>query len=152
MFLRSVAIAASENTLDAAAVIAATHEPTDPKTRDFFGMMGRYVAMHGDAVPEVAFERFPNLMLLDVANLYLPAAFDGGWIGGPHDIGSAPRLGDELRDLATVLGVDTAATEWWNAGELIEDGPRCRALYNLQVLGEACALSASASLPIAVAG
>ncbi len=133
-------------------MIAATHEPKDSETRDFFVMMKRYVAMHRDTVPRVAFERFPNLMLLDIANLYLPDGFEGGWIGGPHDIGSAPRLADELRDLATVLGVNTTVMEWWKAGELIEDGPRSRALYNLQVLGEACALSASARLPIAVAG
>jgi hypothetical protein len=152
MFLRSVAIAASDKTLDAPAVIAATHEPGDPETRDFFAMMGRYVAIHHEAVPAVAFERFPNLMLLDIANVYLPVAFEGGWIGGPHDIGSAPRLAAELRDLAAVLGVDTTVVEWWKTRELIEYGPRSRALYNLHVLGEACALSASASLPIAVAG
>jgi hypothetical protein len=91
-------------------------------------------------------------MVLDVANLYIPAAFEGAWLGGPQDIGSAPRLADELRDLATVLGIDTSAAEWWKTGELREDGPRMRSLYNLHVLGEACALSASSGLPIDVAG
>ena len=151
MFLRSVAIAASRNTLDAAQVIAETHDPKLGR-REFFDKMEPFVEAYRGVVPAVAMERFPNVIQLDIANLYLPAAFAGCWVGGPLDIGSAPRFAHELRDLATVLGVDTTVTEWWKTRELNEDGPRRRSLYNLQLLGEACALSAAATLPILVAG
>lgn len=150
LFLRTVAIAASDGTFDAASVIAATHEPTE--RRDFFTMVERYVAAHAEAISAAALARFPNLLMLDIANLYLPGRFDGVWLGGAHDVGSAARFADELRELAALLGIDTRAIEWWNDRELTEVGPRSMSLYNLQVLGAACALAARANLPIIVSG
>ncbi|CAN5902509.1 hypothetical protein BH11MYX2_BH11MYX2_21110 [soil metagenome] len=101
-------------------------------------------------LPSMAFARFPNFMVMDTANLYLPTAFDGVFVGLPHIIGSAPRLADELRDLAGFLGLDTSQRAWWRTPALVNDTPQRRALYNLQLLGIACSQSADSSLPVMI--
>ena len=98
----------------------------------------------------MAFALFPNFVVLERSTLYLPVAFDGVFLGGPLLIGSAPRLAAELRELAGFVGLDTSQAAWWRTPALVDDTPKRRSLYNLQVLGIACAESASANLPIAV--
>lgn len=101
-------------------------------------------------LPSMAFARFPNFMVLDAGTIYVPAELDAVFVGGPHMIGSAPRLADELRDLAGFLGLDISQQAWWRSPALVNDTPQRRAMYNLQVLGIACAESAASSLPVVI--
>jgi hypothetical protein len=104
----------------------------------------------GGGLASMAFALFPNFMVLDVATLYLPVAFDGVFIGGPLLIGSAPRLASELRELAIFLGLDVSNAAWWRAKKLVEDTPQRRSLSNLQLLAIACAQSDDYSLPVMI--
>jgi hypothetical protein len=99
----------------------------------YFGQIDFRAALAVDAVVRATgVERFPNLAVLDIENLYLPIELPAVLVGQPLSIGSCPAL---LREIADVRG---------DADPKHED--------ILDFLEEACLLAVSSSAVVLVSG
>jgi hypothetical protein len=109
--------------------------PDEAGLEEYLGQLGprAALALH-ESVASADDARFPNLVVMDIANMYVPVELPAVLVGQPYSIGSVPALRREIEQARELVGEHDAV------------------LDHLDLLEEACELAIQSSAVVLVSG
>ena len=107
-----------------------------PGVEEYLGQIDPRAALAvNKTVQRLGVDRFPNLAVLDIENMYLPVELPTVLVGQPRAIGAAPALAREVEAVSALVDPEDYAV-----------------LDHLSALREACELSARLGAVVLVSG